>query len=140
MSAASARRAPGAGAAREHDDRLVMLLDGDCGICRRIGAWVQARDTSRRIELLPLQDPAVAARFPLLDRAALEEALHVVAADGRTWHGAAACRVIGRALPGGAWWSWMFALPGAEWAYAQFAKRRARTGCAIPPATSPPRA
>lgn len=119
-------------------DRLVMLLDGDCGSCRRIGAWVHARDRQARIELLALQDPSVPVRFPHLDRASLEEALHVVYADGRSVRGAAACGTIVRALPGGAWWAWLFRLPAAEWGYAQLARRRARTGCEIPP-TSPQR-
>jgi predicted DCC family thiol-disulfide oxidoreductase YuxK len=123
----------GSGASRaSRDERLVVLLDGNCGICRRLGAWVHARDAHGRIELLPLQDPKVAVRFPSLALAELETALHVVASDGRLWRGAAACGAIVRALPAGRWWSWIFALPGAEWAYAQVASRRARTGCEVP--------
>ncbi len=110
---------------------LVMLYDGGCGICRRAGAWMAARDRDARIELLPLQDATVPRRFPQFDRSALEASLHVVSADGRAWHGAAACAALVRALPGGWAWSWIFRLPGAEWAYAQVAKRRARTGCEV---------
>lgn len=112
---------------------LVMLLDGDCGFCQRAAAWVHARDRAGAIELLPLQHPSVAQRFPTLAPQALLEALHVVAADGRTWRGAAACGAVLRALPGWRWLAWSCALPGAEWAYAQVARRRPRA-CTTPPA------
>lgn len=115
-----------------HAPRLVMLLDGGCGICRSLGGWVVARDRDHRIELLPLQDASVAERFPQLGRAALEEALHVVAEDGQAWRGAAACSALVRSIPGGWAWHWIFRLPGAEWAYAQVAKRRSTTGCEVP--------
>ena len=112
--------------------RLVMLLDGGCGICRRAGAWLAARDLHHRIELLPLQDESVSVRFPQLARAALERSLHVVAENGRSWQGAAACSALVRSIPGGWAWHWIFLLPGAEWMYAQVAKRRATTGCEVP--------
>ena len=112
--------------------RLVMLLDGGCGVCRRIGAWLASRDRDGVIELLPLQDPSVAVRFPQLDRPLLESALHVVASDGQVWRGAAACSAVVRSIPGGWAWHWIFLMPGAEWAYAQVAKRRSTTGCEVP--------
>ena len=112
--------------------RLVMLLDGGCGICRRVGAWLAARDRNQCIELLPLQDESVPRRFPQFDRATLETSLHVVAQDGRSWHGAAACSALVRSIPGGWAWHWLFLMPGAEWAYAQVAKRRSTTGCEVP--------
>lgn len=110
---------------------LTMLLDGDCGFCRRGGAWVSRWDREGRIEQLPLQDPSVPARFPQLSRDALEEALHVVDTHGRSWRGAAACGQVVRVLPGGALVAWLFRLPGAEWAYAQVARRRSRS-CTVP--------
>ena len=119
--------APDARAERE----LVMLVDGECGVCRRIGAWVARHDRTGRIELLALQHPSVAIRFPALPAASLEAALHVVARDGRVWSGAAACAEIARALPLGWTWGWTFALPGAEWAYRTFAATRSRT-CRLP--------
>ena len=111
---------------------LTMLLDGDCGFCRRSGAWVARWDRAGRIEQLPLQDPSVPARFPQLSRAALEDALHVVDTQGQSWRGAAACGQVVRILPGGALVAWLFRLPGAEWAYAQVARRRSRR-CTVPP-------
>ena len=110
---------------------LTMLLDGDCGFCRRSGAWVARWDRAGRVEQLPLQDRSVPARFPQLDRDALAAALHVVDTHGRSWRGAAACRQVVRVLPGGVLVAWLFGLPGAEWAYAQVARRRSRR-CTVP--------
>ncbi len=112
--------------------RLVMLLDGGCGICLQAGAWLKARDRDGVIELLPFQDPGVAVRFPQFDRRQLEASLHVVAENGQSWRGAAACSALVRSIPGGWAWHWIFRMPGAEWAYAQVARRRSTTGCEVP--------
>jgi lipase maturation factor 1 len=87
--------------------RPVLVFDGTCGFCR---GWITRwqATTGDRLEYLPYQDPAVAARFPDLPRAQFEQVVVLIEPDGRVWAGAAA---VFRALAPGPgrgllWWAY----------------------------------
>src|SRR4051794_33290358 len=67
----------------------VMLFDGDCRFCRLwIERWQQS--TGDRVDFWPLQEPRVAENFPELPRDELEQAVHLIEADGSVYRGAEA--------------------------------------------------
>ncbi|MDE2491002.1 MAG: lipase maturation factor family protein [Elusimicrobia bacterium] len=67
--------------------RPVLVFDGDCGFCRLwIRRWKQT--TGERVEYVPSQEARV--RFPRLDPAALNEAVHLIETDGTVRRGAEA--------------------------------------------------
>ncbi len=112
-------------------EKWVLIFDGDCQFCLRQVELVRRWDVDGRIEPLPFQ-AADLARFGV-ERAAAEEAMHLVAPSGRVWRGAAAARELLRLLPRLRGLTWVFKLPGAmaiaEAVYRWVAKRRHRFGC-----------
>jgi len=68
---------------------LVVIYDGDCGICNKIRRWWQRLDFDRAFQWEPLQS-GVGGCWGIA-RAALEEKLHVVT-DGRISSGFRACK------------------------------------------------
>jgi predicted DCC family thiol-disulfide oxidoreductase YuxK len=74
-----------------------------CDLCHTSVGWIAARDRAGRFEYLPGQGEEARRRYPDLDPAALERALHVVAPDGTVQAGAEALPVILRGLPGPGW-------------------------------------
>ncbi|MSR22708.1 MAG: DUF393 domain-containing protein [Gemmatimonadetes bacterium] len=111
----------------------VLVYDGECGFCRRSVEWVRERDSERAIETVPYEDPSVRERFPELPQERLEEAMHLLAADGSRWEGARAVEELLRVLPGVGWMGWAFRTPGARWvaarAYRWVSRNRYRFGC-----------
>jgi predicted DCC family thiol-disulfide oxidoreductase YuxK len=109
----------------------VVVYDGDCGVCSRFVARLARWDTNQQFEIVPSQAPSVRTRFPWISDDAYRRSVQLIRlADGQTWEGAAAIRVITRHAPAVRWTSWLFALPGAEWAYRWFARNRYRIGSA----------
>ncbi|MGH9868289.1 MAG: thiol-disulfide oxidoreductase DCC family protein [Candidatus Polarisedimenticolia bacterium] len=110
-----------------------VIYDGGCGFCRRSVEALIKRDTGGHFAFLPLQDPQVAARWPGLDPAKLNAAMHLILPDGRILAGAAAAPEIMRRLPRWRHLAWMFSLPGipalASRIYALIARNRHRLGC-----------
>lgn len=98
-----------------------MVFDGECNFCRRwIARWQQS--SGPRIEYLPFQDPAVAARFPEIPRSAFEESVQLIEPDGRVYSGAEA---VFRALGRGQLYARVPALAGvSEAAYRAVARNR----------------
>ncbi len=70
---------------------LIVIFDGDCGICNRIRAWMSRFDFDHAFSWRALQS-GVGDRFSL-PRPALEERLHLVA-DSRVTSGFRACKLI----------------------------------------------
>jgi predicted DCC family thiol-disulfide oxidoreductase YuxK len=70
---------------------LIVIYDGECGICNDIRRWWSKLDFDGAYLWRPLQSD-VGARFGIA-RAALEERLHFVA-DGRVYAGFHACKMI----------------------------------------------
>jgi predicted DCC family thiol-disulfide oxidoreductase YuxK len=98
QSAVDANPAPASGS-------LVVLYDGDCGVCRETVRRLRRWDREDRFEFVPLGVAATSGR-PLLERLAAEghlgDAIHVVdEATGRVVSGGHAALAILDALPGG---------------------------------------
>jgi predicted DCC family thiol-disulfide oxidoreductase YuxK len=58
---------------------LVVIFDGECGLCRRMKGWMEAIDFDRIFAWAPYQDGG-AARYGI-DEAAAERRLHLVNGD-----------------------------------------------------------
>lgn len=144
---------------------LVVIYDGDCGICNRIRGWLERVDFDRQFTWQPLQSDA-GGRWGIA-REALEERLHLVA-DGRVSTGFRACKLIvlynpaflllvaaAIAAPPNDWaWyrravvalllAFFFPVfnPIGEWAYGWVARNRRRfssgSACAVEPGASGP--
>ncbi len=113
-----------------------LIYDGQCGFCRRWVGAVRRWDRRARVRAVPFQDGTAWQGMPGLERAALEEAVHLVAPEGRVYAGAAAARPLLALLPGGRVLAAPLVLPGAErlagTVYHWVARRRHRDGCASP--------
>ena len=114
---------------------LTVLYDGACGLCRASAGRVRRFDRRGRIELLELQDPAAAARFPEVDREAAMKWMQAVDRSGRVFSGAEAWARIGLLLPGWNLLAWMLLVPGlrlvAGKVYAWIARNRYRWNRAV---------
>lgn len=89
----------------------VLIYDAQCQFCRRWVARLKRWDRNDRIRLLPLQDPAapaVAGR----PREVLQQAAHLVRADGAVFAGARAAREALAYLPAGWLLRGLARLPG----------------------------
>ncbi len=90
-------------------------------------------DRSGRLEVVASQEAGVPERFPWIPESAYQDSLQVIAADGRTWQGAAAIEELLRRLPHGPLVAWVFRIPLvrplAERFYRWFARNRYRLGC-----------
>jgi len=86
------------------DDResLLILFDGQCGVCTRAASWLLARDHRGRLRLIPNQRPGILPRFGLT-REQVDRAVWLIdLASGRKLRASAA---FNRALLefGGVW-------------------------------------
>jgi len=110
-----------------------LVYDGQCRFCQRAVAAVRALDVSGTIEIVASQNPGVRARFSAIPEAALNEAMHLVAADGTTVSGAAAVEELLRVLPRTRWFAPVFHVPYvrgfADRVYRWVARNRYRLGC-----------
>lgn len=122
----------------ERTERVTLIYDGECGLCRRAVDRVRAWDRSDGFTYIAFQDPAVG-RFGIA-LPALAAAMHLVLPDGRVFAGADAVPEILRRLPGKRWLAWMFAVPGvlpvARRAYQRIAERRHCAVRGLPPHAS----
>lgn len=130
-----------------------LVYDGSCNVCGRLVRRVQRWDSRHVIQAIASQNDTVATRFPWISRESFDESMYVIAADGRTWSGAAAAKQLLGILPFGWLLGWLWGLPTfgalADRGYRIFARNRYRFGCAehcavipktppmTPPATPP---
>jgi predicted DCC family thiol-disulfide oxidoreductase YuxK len=78
---------------------VLVLYDGDCGICQWSAGWLSRLDPGRRLEIRPLQSAAaLVADAPA--GAVLREAIHVRLADGTWRRGGDAVLAAIEELPG----------------------------------------
>jgi predicted DCC family thiol-disulfide oxidoreductase YuxK len=110
-----------------------LIFDGDCAFCRRAVSFLAKWDKYGRLRFVPFQDAEGLARLPLIPRADLEKAMHLVTSDGSVYPGAAAVPVMLRVLRFGRLLSWVFRIPGvprlAGGIYRIIARNRHRLGC-----------
>lgn len=117
--------------------RYAVVFDGACTVCRRFVDVLRRWDADGSLEIVPSQDPGVEDRFAWIPPEAFDASVQLVAADGRTWSGAAALERLLHVLPRGRWLRWIFrvpfARPLAERVYRSFAGNRHRMGCRSAP-------
>ncbi|MGQ9850384.1 MAG: thiol-disulfide oxidoreductase DCC family protein [Aggregatilineaceae bacterium] len=89
---------------------LLVVFDGDCGLCQTARQWAEERDRQGRLRFVPYQDADLARLAPDLTAEQAAQALYLLAPDGRRYRGARAVFMTLRSLPG--WWS----LLGTVWA------------------------
>ncbi|GIW05977.1 MAG: hypothetical protein KatS3mg060_0782 [Dehalococcoidia bacterium] len=65
------------------DQRDWLLIDGECGFCRRSADWIRRQDRRGRFRIIPYQEAPLPPMTEEL-RAACAQAMHVVTADGQT--------------------------------------------------------
>ena len=117
----------------EATHRAVLVYDDQCDFCRGWVSRFRRWDRERAVELLPLREER-AARLTGKTRGQLEQAMHLVDADGSVYAGATAVRELFRFVSWGVVPRAIFRLPGvlrlAERVYRMVAARRRRLGCA----------
>ncbi len=115
----------------ESAEKLTVLYDGGCPLCRREIAHVQGLAQQRPDSALCFVDisPSAQDASPFAaDRATLLARFHVQRADGSRLDGAAAFVAMWERLPGWRWLARLARLPGMltvlEWAYRGFLRVR----------------
>ena len=112
--------------------RALVVYDADCGFCRATVRKLRTLDRRGRLRFRPLQDERLYVDHPVLERAACERTLHLVAEDGAIHAGGDAMREVFERVGAGPV-TWVLRLPVArtvtELAYRLVADRRAQ----IPP-------
>jgi predicted DCC family thiol-disulfide oxidoreductase YuxK len=94
----------------------LLLFDGQCGVCRRIGHWVQTSGESQSgppsIITRPIGDDAEALRllYPDLDIWDAYATIHVLMPDGSMRLGGEAVAEVLRTLHKTKWFAWIFAI------------------------------
>ena len=95
-------------------NKAVLIYDGACPLCRSSVRLVTGRARSGELELLPLQAPERAARYPELSEEACRQAMHLVLPDGRVVAGSEALPEALARLRGLRWLSHAFGIPGVK--------------------------
>jgi hypothetical protein len=94
----------------------ILLFDDQCGVCRRIGHWVQQSGESQSgqpsIVTRPIGDDAEALRslHPDLDIWDAYATIHVLMPDGSMKLGGEAVAAVLQALHNSRWFAWIFAI------------------------------
>jgi predicted DCC family thiol-disulfide oxidoreductase YuxK len=97
-------------------NKPILLFDDECGVCRRIGHWVQnsARGKSGETSLIvrPIGEDPDALRMlnPDLDIWDAYMTIHVLMPDGSMKLGGEAIAEVLRNLPNTKWFTWSFAI------------------------------
>lgn len=109
---------------------VTLVYDAECAFCRAQIRRLRRWDRQGAFEYLPFQSPGLAARFPALTGAALDDGLRLIEIDGRIWVGPDAIYAIMRRLPGWRHGAWLYRVPLihglARMAYRWMAKHRRR--------------
>ena len=96
-----------------HPERLVVIFDGDCILCRRSVHWLEHRATHVPIETIASGHAEVQARYGAI--AGYRESMVAIADDGRSWVGPPdAYLVVMWAVRGTRMLSYLLALPGLK--------------------------
>ena len=115
------------------EEEFTVLYDGECAVCRAAVERLRAWDKTGALSFMTAQDPSARVRFPWISREDLEESIHLVALDGRTWEGASAVEMLVGVLPSWRWASFLFrfplARPVARRIYRWVAMNRYRLSC-----------
>lgn len=123
-----------------------LVYDGTCNVCSRLARRVARWDSRHVIQMIASQNDTVATRFSWISPEDFRAAMYLIAADGRSWSGAAAARKLLAILPYGFLLGWLWGLPTfgalADRGYRLFSRNRYRFGCSkhcpVAPRATPP--
>ncbi len=91
-------------AAPEPAERLVLVYDDTCPLCRSIADGIRRRDARRRVDLIPASQASdLIARHGLPADSTTRD-VHLMLPDGRILRGVDVVAPVVAALPG---WSWL---------------------------------
>ena len=115
-----------------------VIYDGDCPLCRGALRRLSKIAPPGSVSARSFREHGVLASYPGLDAARVEEAVHVVTADGEVLQGAAAILELARHR----WWGrllsrarrWKMVRRGMDAAYRWVARNRHRARWALPDA------
>jgi predicted DCC family thiol-disulfide oxidoreductase YuxK len=118
---------------------MIVLYDGDCGLCRVSVALLLRWDRRGSLEPVTLQSEQAARVLVGMNQATRMASSHVVLADGRVLSGAAAAPEVLESLPGGrALGAITRRMPHAtDRLYQAVAGNRDRLGPLLPPRVGP---
>lgn len=74
-----------------------VIIDGECGLCKRFGAWVRRMDTGGRFTVVPYQKAPDPPATPQLIKQ-MEKAMQVVDETGKVYRGGDAFVYLRRAF------------------------------------------
>ena len=92
----------------------ILLFNDECGVCRRIGHWVQRSEQGepggQKIVVMPIGDDPEALRAlnPELDIWDAYATIHLLMPDGSMELGGEAVAEVFRSLPHTEWFTWTF--------------------------------
>jgi predicted DCC family thiol-disulfide oxidoreductase YuxK len=113
---------------RETMKKTVLIYDASCPVCSKTVKWIEGNEVKNSFEMLPCGSKILDARFPNVDRAACEQAIHLVLPDGAVLSGEKALPEIFKRLRRYRSAAILFKLPGAAIVsrilYRWFADRR----------------
>ncbi len=92
-----------------------LIYDGDCPMCRKAVAWVDARAMDDGFEKLPCQSRDRASRFPGMKESECMRAMQLVLADGTRYSGAEALPHILLRVRGWRFLARVLRLPVISW-------------------------
>lgn len=108
----------------------VLIYDGECQVCVKTADWIRARSFPESFRFLSCHSEERAKQFPLIEKDACLQAMHLVLPDGTVYVGEQAAPEIFRRLRRYRWAAVLFALPGAgilsRLFYRWFARHRHR--------------
>jgi predicted DCC family thiol-disulfide oxidoreductase YuxK len=80
-------------------ERLTVLYDEACPMCRQLRAWLAAQRVVVQLELLAAASPEARWRYPRLDHERTKAVLTVITLDGAVFEGERAWLMCAWALP-----------------------------------------
>lgn len=83
---------------------IVLIYDGECGLCGFAKDWIEKNALPDRIELLPCQSPKRFEKYPMISTEKCMAAIQLVLPDKRVLEGAEALPEIMNCMKR---WRWM---------------------------------
>jgi len=120
---------------RSAKNMAVLIYDGECPVCVKAIDWIRDRSLPEAFRFLSCHSEERAKQFPLIEKEACLQAMHLVLPGGTVLAGSQALPEIFRRLRRYRWCAAPFDLPGAgifsRTFYRWFAKTRHRLSRSI---------